>query len=672
MPPKMGRAKARKQFKWMGGGLVTRYDDMQAELLQKGKLFSPLVYDIDFFKSGSIRSRNAFAQAGASLGTSQSVNGLWDLRFASAGALVQFYGAASDGNLYAGNPSTVDGGGSWSDPIYAGGASSLNQLWDSRALQNYYFFCDYSQHTNRVWDGIDGSARVAPYGPTTRANSTGKHGYRTTATIAQSAGAGPTWSATGLVQVLFVTQLISGGYRATLKTITLAAVGNKIDFTSVAMDSTFDQFYFDINALATTIYCTKPGDPIFYKVPVAYMSTGTNPLANNVTTFSITPMTDAQLQAGGDIENTLSLPTGYFTSQVDTPLVKFMEIFADSLCMAGDPNYPSSVWISAQLAPQVWSTYGKTFGNRIDVAPNDGEIVTGIRVSDGALFVAKQHNLYRVDFTGDVNNPFRVRLVHGGLGTLSHWSMLVLPKGLFFLSERGPSICYGTYSNLTPTAGNILNLFGPQPSDAPASPYIDQALLPYAFSCNDPSRNRTYTAVRITSGGTRKNGLLVYDYDAEEFYIYTFFVQTGPNVLALVGNSSGILNLWYGVAGITGIVNYLTSTSFFTTSSIETPFMNLGEPNEVKDGAWIWVYGNNATTAVSSVLTITVYTDNEATAKQTITVDMANANYPKGIGVPLAPSFRSIKLAFSAAIDGTVPFELNSFAIEYTTEGERQ
>lgn len=672
---KMGRAKQRKEFRWLGGGLVTRYDDKQLNVLQQGKLWSPYLLNVDFFKLGSIRSRNEFSQAGEALNSNTgSMTGLWDIRFTDTGALTQFYGAACDGKLFAGDPNTVDGGGTWDGAIYTGGNSNYLQLWDSVALQNYYFFTDYAANANRVWDGVDGADRTAPYGPTTRANSTGKHGYRATATIAQSAAGAGNWTTTGLVQVLFVTQLISGGYRATTKEITLSGTGNQIDLTSVAIDSTYDQFYFDIDALATTIYCTKPGDSIFYKVPVAYMSTGTNPIANTTTSFSILPMTDAQLQAGGDIENALALPTGYFTSQVDTPQAKFLEVFADSLCMAGDDNYPSSVWISAQLAPQVWSEYGKIYGTRIDVAPNDGEILTGIHVADGALFAAKQHNLYRIDFTGDSNEPWRVRLVHGGLGTLSHWSMEVIPKGLFFLSERGPSICYGTYSNLTPTAVNILNLFSKRPSDfAYVDGYINQAMLPYTSVVNDTSKNRLYIAIGTNDAVSYKTGALIYDYSVEEFSYYS---SMNCNVLSSIGDASGIPNIWYGAAAVVGGIGdkvyYLNPDTYNISGVIFTPFLDFGSPSEWKDGAWIWLFGKTVTPVTFARMDVALFVNGSSSSIQTTSIDISQANYSRGIGIPIAPNFQSLRVQINWASDGTVPFELNYMAIEYTTEGERQ
>lgn len=569
-----------------------------------------------------------------------ATQGIYDYRVNSSGTLTQFPMVAANGVLYYYNAGYTS--------IKSGLATSVNALFDFATLKNYLFSCDYANNNNQVWDGS--------------AAATMTHGYRGTFSIANSASAGGPWSAAGVVKVMLVTQLVSGGYRCSaVGSTTLGATTNKIDLTSIAVDSVAAQFSFDISSLATTVYCTLPNGSIFYKVPAAYMSAGgINPIANNDTTESILPMTDAQLTAGGSFELNLGYPQGYATGQVATPKAKFFDVFQNMLVSAGDPNNPSRVWFSEQFAPQVWgdgSSGTGIQGDYLDIAISDGETITGLMVSDGALMVGKQSNIYRVDYTGNATDSWIVNKVHGQVGVLSNWSMQIIPQGMFFLSSRGPAICYGTYSDVLPQTRLIQNLFSNTDSDR-----FNLASMIYAVACNDVTNNQILMTVSSTDS-TVRDRILSYDYEQNMFALFDGFVA---NYIAIIGDSNGFPVLWHGNLSAQIFKRY---TAYYdNTAPIlvrhSTPNMDLGAPSEYKQVSFLQVGGKTISAAAN--LIIDVFVDESTTIYRTLTLDTTATEFSTGLMVNLGIVCKSIKLRFRNVDYNGNGLELNWLRLEYS------
>lgn len=572
---------------------------------------------------------------------SMAVLGLYDYRPQAAGVITQFPMVACNGGLYYYNAGYTS--------IASGLASSVNSLYDFSTLKNLLFSCDYATNNNQVWDG----AAVA----------TMTHGYRPVVGIALSASAGGPWSAAGIVKVFLVTSLRSGGYRVSASvSIGLAGTTNKIDLT-YAINAVAAQFSFDIAALATTVYCTLPNGAIFYKVPAASLSTAGNPIANTQTVNSILPMTDATLIAGGTFEANLGYPQGYGTGQVDTPKAKFFEVFQNMLASAGDPNNPSRVWLSEQNAPQVWGNGDSGTGIQgdfLNIATDDGETITGLAVSDGALIVGKQNRLYRVDFTGNAVSSWNVTQIHSPVGVLSNWSMQIIPDGLFFLSTRGPAICYGTYADVLPQTRLIQNLF-----DNTSAASFNLASMIYAVACNDTTRNQVLMTI-ASNGVTVRDRILTYDYEQKMFALYDGYQA---NYVASIGDSNGFPVFWTG--NLSGQVFKRSSAYFDNGAAIVTswlsPDMNLGEPNTVNQVEWLQIAGKVQT---SGNLYVDFYAANATKPYRTVSLDMTVAQFASGLAVRVGAlgknfSFRIRSIDFT----GASGFELHWIRLEYSDAG---
>lgn len=599
------------------------------------------------------------------------INGLWDVSFQQTGGPVQFYGAACGGHLFAGDPDSVDFSGSWGNAIWEGGSPDRLRLWNAVMFRNRLFVAD-GVNQPRAWDGVFGSDRSPVQADS---DSTMAMGYRSPLSLSQASGSGA-WSATGLVQVLIVTRLLSGGYRASYANIVLSSTGNNVVLGGLAIDQTPDEFYFDIEADATTIFCTPPGRGIFYKVPASKLSTGANPVPNTATSVTIFPMSDAVLEAEQDLESLLGLPTGYFVRQVDAPKASFFEVYSNCLFAAGVSESPSSVYVSAQNAPNIWSEYGLNYGVRLDIEPDDGDIVTGLKVADRALFVSKRNNMYRLDYTGDTNEPWRVTRVHGSLGSVNHWSMEVIPSGLLFMSEKGPALCYGTYAAMAPGTEKILNIFGKEPSgEFPGEFSINWAMMPFICSAHEKKNNRVSWLYANGSGvvGMKRN-LLIYDYEQAAF---TVRKDTPYNCLAMIKDSEDFEELWAG--------NYFARAfkvkeDFAQTDNmiIETPWLDLDDGSMFKDGEWIWLKGKRApanATDLQSLWTIVLLRDQQSSNSVTIRVDARLEEFELG-GIPVQLPFRAFRELKIRIISpqgfGSHRHVLESLSVEFTAEGQRR
>jgi len=585
--------------------------------------------------------------------SAKPVLGLYDYRPQSGGVVTQFVMTAVNGTLY------YETGSAYTS-IATGLASSANSLYDFSTLKNLLFSCDYATSNNQAWDGA--------------ASATMAHGYRPTmSAMAQSAGAGPLWDRAGLVKVMLVTQLRSGGYRCSSVTpattsnqITLGARGNKIDLSGIAVNSIATQFSFDIAALATTIYCTVPDGSIYYKIPAAYLSGAINPITNvTAGTNSILPMTDAQLIAGGSFESNLGYPQGYGTGQVDTPKAKYMEVFQNMLATAGDPNNPSRVWFSEQFAPQVWGNGDSGTGiqgDYLDIAVDDGEQVTGLAVSDGALLVGKQSSIYRVDYTGNASDTWVVRKVHGQLGVLSNWSMQIIPDGLFFLSNRGPAICYGTYSDILPQTRLIQNLF-----DNTSAESFNLTSMIYAVACNDTTRNQVLMTIS-SPGVTIRDRVLSYDYEQKMFGLYDGYQA---NYLAIIGDSNGFPVLWNGNlsgqvfkrSAITDATPYFDNGAAIIVS-YSTPNLDFGDPASWAQADFLYINGKVQS---SGNLYVDLFANNSTTSYRTFQIDQTLAQFSIGIPVRLGSVMQNLKLRFrSVDFTGVSGVELHWLRLEFS------
>jgi hypothetical protein len=502
---------------------------------------------------------------------------------------------------------------------------------------------NFANGASRVWDG------AAAY--------TIKQGFRATFSAAASAGGAVT---AGTYNILAVTALKSGGYRASAPVSVTTAAGNlTITLSSIVMDGTgATDFGFDVNGSAgtdTKWFMTAAGGSVYYKIPAANMSVA-NPAPNNTTTFTITALTGLTTANTAIIE--YSLPQGYFTSQVDAPAIKYQTAWQDFLVMAGDTTYPSRVWFSEQNAPNVWGTFGQIYGNFLEIDDGDGDVITGLFQWNGSLYVAKQHSLHIVEFTGNAQAPFQRRRLPGDIGALSGFSFKDVGNYFVFLSERGIAGCVGSLVQLAPGMDNILDLFDPNDADR-------FNLSACAFSTAGHNRVLGQVWFGVSSiNSTTRDKVLIFDYTNKCFWLDD---GISGNYFTEVGDANGFFSAWSG--DYSGHIFKHDSGTTDNGAAIDwyfsTPDMGMKDPYSWKHFDKLMVAGDKQTTGT---LYIDVYVDRSTTLTKTISVDMSAERFRVGFLAQIGVRGKTLRLKFRNN-DLSVPVQIDSFGIYYDNAG---
>ncbi len=559
---------------------------------------------------------------------SLSVNGLYDYHFGSAST--QKVIAAGAGGIYYSNAGT-----SWTS-IQSGLASAANSIFSFATLNNFLYSSDYGTNPSRVWDG--------------NAAYTIHLGVRPVGTFVNSATGGTV--TTGTYKVLLVTTMTSGGFRSSIEyTVTTTTTTDKIAASAVVVNNTgATDFGFDAGTACTEVFMTLLGGSTYYKLATGSVSVG-NPLPNGTTAFNITAP-----PAG--TENTLLLEytkeQGYFTSQVASPTNKYLCIFQNMLCAAGDAAKPCRVWFSGLGTPQIWSTRGGIEGNYLDLDVNDGDFITGIRQWNGNLYAFKRHSVYIIQYTGVASSPFVQKRLASNFGAISHWSIKDIgSNGLMFLSERGPAVCLGTYVLPVAATNDILDRF----NSSSATSY-NLASMNVSTCGLNATKSQIWWGVSSHSA-TTSDMTLVYDYEKQVFWEN----DCSSNVYAEVLDSNFFTHIWsagydgYVYQQDTGLDDNGAAINFY----FDTPLMQLGDPFYYKQMNQVFIAG---TVQSSGNLYVDVFTENSNTPIQTLTFDMTNATFKSGQSVTCQQKGRMFRFRLRNS-DLDIPVQIDSIGLNW-------
>ena len=121
---------------------------------------------------------------------------------------------------------------------------------------------------------------------------------------------------------------------------------------------------------------------------------------------------------------------------LNAPIGKFIENYRSRMWIAGNSTYPDRLYYSslpsAVATPEIsWDTNVST-GQWIDISPSDGENITGLHRTKGALLVFKNNHIYRVYsiLQADPDPQFNV-------GTYSQESIVETKNGVYFHHPTG-------------------------------------------------------------------------------------------------------------------------------------------------------------------------------------------------------------------------------------------
>lgn len=137
-----------------------------------------------------------------------------------------------------------------------------------------------------------------------------------------------------------------------------------------------------------------------------------------------------------------------FAIDVNITKAKYVEAYNNYLFLAnvsvGSTTYPTRIYWSNLQDPTTWLTT-----SFIEIAMNDGQQITGMKVLGDNLIIFKTRSIYIVSFTGDPDVPF---ILQGGgksnsdVGCVAPFSIQEVTNGLVFLSFDGLYYFDGTNS----------------------------------------------------------------------------------------------------------------------------------------------------------------------------------------------------------------------------------
>lgn len=135
---------------------------------------------------------------------------------------------------------------------------------------------------------------------------------------------------------------------------------------------------------------------------------------------------------GGATGAAMTVPTGLTKAKY---VVEFNNYLFLANCLVSGTSHKSRIYWSGIKDTTAWDA-----ADFIEVAKNDGQEITGIKVLSDRLVIFKTRSIYNVFFTGDADIPF---ILPGGgksnssVGCVAPWSIQEVSNGLVFFSSDG-------------------------------------------------------------------------------------------------------------------------------------------------------------------------------------------------------------------------------------------
>lgn len=308
------------------------------------------------------------------------------------------------------------------------------------------------------------------------------------------------------------------------------------------------------------------------------------------------------------------------------PNFAFSAEHVNRLWAAGDDTLPSRLYYSAQLNPEDWSSFD---AGHIDIAPSDGDVITGIYSHRGVLFVFKGPNFGSIHvITGRTPSDFARDLFSGEVGGVG-------PNTIFtFLNDVGFLALDGSIRSLSTTEkfGDFEEAALSRPISHWMKEHMNSSALKQAWARTDPTRGYVVFTLPIY-GATAPNYILCMDYKFQPVRFTTwssfgaYSVQrmsdpTGNNrpILYLGGNDGFIRKVQQGPRKIDG-----AEYRFF----VQTPYFHYNTQNRLKT---ISHYGVGMEVRDTSTVTLTIR--RSSSLPQSIDITPATTGFTLDAGSP--------------------------------------
>lgn len=203
------------------------------------------------------------------------------------------------------------------------------------------------------------------------------------------------------------------------------------------------------------------------------------------------------------------------------PIGKFVVIFRNYVFMAGIRGLPNTIRYSDLSEYTTW-----TATNTLSANTNDGDIITGMRILKGKLYIFKRYSIHRISFLGS-NPTFQVDQILG-IGCPAHYTIKEVELGgdagmvLIFLSTDKKLVIFDGYNsqvindNLTEETNDLFGASDDQPLSF-ADMNLVYADLFHAVVKTDTSE---YILYCVLGTDTAINYAFVFDYKTGGVYPY--------------------------------------------------------------------------------------------------------------------------------------------------------
>lgn len=113
---------------------------------------------------------------------------------------------------------------------------------------------------------------------------------------------------------------------------------------------------------------------------------------------------------------------------------KLLGTYRGRMLMAGNPDFPFRLYVSASLDAEDWvSADATSLDLTYDGDPNG--ITAILPEKDGRVYIATRRSIY--ELSGDTLNSFIVKRITQGIGCVGQGTVVALPNDILFASDRG-------------------------------------------------------------------------------------------------------------------------------------------------------------------------------------------------------------------------------------------
>lgn len=308
---------------------------------------------------------------------------------------------------------------------------------------------------------------------------------------------------------------------------------------------------------------------------------------------------------------TMTLPTGLTRCKF---IKQFQNYCIVANCTVSASEYKSRFYFSTIKTIATWNV-----ADFYDVAKDDGQEITGLKVLGDRLVIYKNRSIYIAMFTGDADIPFVIYKTNSSVGCASHWSIQEVENGHVFLSYDG--LYYFDGNNSYKISDKITATLTA----------LSKTYLTTSISAVYKSKNRYILGV-TSGGGSSRDKVIVWDYFNKAFSVYsgmapcslaTFYVN-GVDERVYFGDYSGFV-----YRTDTGNSDYPLNTETAINAYFYTNWKYVEDLADQKGIPHIYIYYQTANT----VLTFAYSYDFEEGDQYTSTFSLSGGTDVYGTGV---------------------------------------